>query len=73
MTQGISSEIAFYDGFRRQTRPSIITLPQKLITMVQPNGFFRATYLINGNPPVHSCGYMESVCLLTFTVRWPDP
>jgi hypothetical protein len=29
--------------------------------MVQPNGLFKATYLINGNPLVHSCGYMESV------------
>ena len=62
MTQGISSEIAFYDGFRRQIHPSIITLPPKLITMVQLNGFFKATYLIVGNPLVHFCGYMESVC-----------
>jgi hypothetical protein len=62
MTQGISLETAFYDGFRRQIRPSIITLPPKLIAMVLPNGFFKAQYLINGNPLVHSCGYMESVC-----------
>ena len=62
MTQGTSSEIVFYDGFRRQIHPSIITLHPKLITMVQPNGFFKEKYLINGNPPVHSCGYMESVC-----------
>jgi hypothetical protein len=62
MTQGISSQIVFYDGFRHQIHPSIITLPPKLITMVQPNGFFKATYLINGNLRVHSCGYMESVC-----------
>jgi hypothetical protein len=62
MTQGISSEIVFYDGFRRQIHQSIITLPPKLITMVQPNGFFKMKYLINGNPLVHSCGYMESVC-----------
>jgi type IV secretory pathway VirB6-like protein len=62
MTQGISSEIVFYDGFRRQIHPSIITLPPRLITMVQPNGFFKAIYLINGNLRVHSCGYMESVC-----------
>ena len=34
MTQGISSEIVFYDGFRRQIHPSIITVPPKLITMV---------------------------------------
>ena len=61
-TQGISSEIDFYDGFRRQIHPSSITLPPKLITMVQPNGFFKATYSMNGNPQVHSCGYTESVC-----------
>jgi len=62
MTQGISSEIVSYDGFRRQIHPSIITLPPKLITMVQPNGFFKPIYLMNGNPLVHYCGYMESVC-----------
>ena len=62
MTQGISSEIVFYDGFRHQIHPSSITLPSKLITLVQPNGFFKAIYLINGNPLVHSYGYMESVC-----------
>ena len=62
MTQGINSEIVFYDGFRHQIHPSTITLPPKHITMVQPNGFFKEKYLINGNPLVHSCGYMESVC-----------
>jgi len=62
MTQGISSETVFYDGFRPQIHPSIITLPPKLITMVQPNGFSKAKYLISGNPLAHSCGYMESVC-----------
>ncbi|KAI0264553.1 hypothetical protein BGY98DRAFT_1192114 [Russula aff. rugulosa BPL654] len=45
----ISSEIVFYDGFRRQIHPSITTLPPKFITTVQPNGFFKAKYLINGN------------------------
>ena len=59
--QGISSEIVFYDGFRRQIHLSIITLPPKPITMVQPSGFFMAKYTIDGNPLVHSCGYMESV------------
>ena len=62
MKQGISLEIVFYDGFRLQIHPLIITLPPKSITMVQPNGFFKANYLIDGNPLVHSCGYMESVC-----------
>jgi hypothetical protein len=61
MTQEISSEIVFYDGFRHQIHPSTITLPPKLITMVQPNGSFKAKYLINGNLRVHSCGYTESV------------
>ncbi len=61
-TQGINSEIVFYGGFLRQIHPSIITLPAKLITMVLLNGFFKAVYSINGNPPVPSCGYMESVC-----------
>jgi hypothetical protein len=62
MTQGISSEIVFYDGFRRPIHPLITTLPPKLITTVLPNGFFKAKHLINGNLLVHSCGYMESVC-----------
>jgi len=62
MTQGISSETVFYDGFRRQIHPSIITLPPKPITTVQPNGFSKGKYLTDGNPLVHSCGYMESVC-----------
>ena len=62
MMQGISSEIVFYDGFRRQIHPSTITLPPKPITMVQPIGFSKARYFMNGNPLVHSCGYMESVC-----------
>jgi hypothetical protein len=62
MTQGISSEIVFYNGFRRQIHPSTITLHPKLITTVQPNGSFEAKYLIDGNPLAHSCGYMESVC-----------
>jgi len=62
VTQGISSEIVSYDGFLPQIRPSIIILPPKLITMVRRDGFSKAIYLINGNPLVHSCGYMESVC-----------
>jgi len=60
--QEINSETAFYDGFLPQIRPLTITLPPKLITMVQPNGFSKAMYLTNGNPLVLSCGYMESVC-----------
>ena len=60
-SQGTKSEIVFYDGFRPQIHQSVITLPAKLITPVQPNGFFKAVYLINGNPPIPSCGYMENV------------
>ena len=62
MTQGISSEIVFYDGFHHRIHQSITTLPPKLIKMVQPNGSFKAKYTINGSPLVHSCGYMENVC-----------
>jgi hypothetical protein len=29
--------------------------------MVQLNGFFKAVYSINGNPPTPSCGYTENV------------
>ncbi len=60
-TQGTRFEIIFYDGFRRQIHPSIITLPARLITMVQLNGFFKGVYSMNGNPLGPSCGYMESV------------
>jgi hypothetical protein len=62
MKQGISSEIAFYDGSRRQIHQSTITLPPNPIIMVRPSGFFKAKYLIDGNPMVYFCGYMESVC-----------
>ena len=33
----------------------------KLTTMVQPNGFFKEVYSINGNLPDPFCGYMENV------------
>ena len=62
MAQGISSEIVSYDGFRPQIHPLIIASPPKPITMVLPNGFSKAKYMIDGNPLVLSCGYMESVC-----------
>jgi hypothetical protein len=60
-SQGTSSEIVFYDGFRPRIRPSIITLPPKLIMTVQLSGFFKAVYLISGNPLTPFCGYMENV------------
>jgi hypothetical protein len=62
ITQGISSGRTFYDGFRRPIHPSTITSLPKPITMVQPDGSFKAKYSINGNPLVHCCGYMENVC-----------
>jgi hypothetical protein len=59
--QGTTSEIVFYDGYRPQIHPSTITSHAKLITTVQLNGFFKAVYSINGNPPTPSYGYAESV------------
>ena len=38
-SQGTSSEIVFYDGFRPQIHPPIITTHAKLIMAVQLNGF----------------------------------
>ena len=63
-SQGISSEIVFYDGFRPQIHVSIITRHPKPITTAQPNGSFKAVYSINGNPPILLCGYTENVRLL---------
>jgi uncharacterized protein YoxC len=59
--QGTTSEIVFYDGFRPQIHQSTIILHLKLVTMVLPNGFFKAAYSINGNPPTPSYGYTENV------------
>jgi hypothetical protein len=60
-SQGTSSEIISYDGFRRQIRPPIITLHAKPITTAQLNGFSRELYSINGNPLMLSCGCTENV------------
>ena len=60
-SQGISSEIIFYDGFRRQIHLSIITSHPKPITTARLNGSFKAIYSINGNPLTLSCGYTENV------------
>jgi len=60
-SQGISSEIIFYDGFRLQIHQSIIILHPKLVTMVQLSGSFEAVYLRTGNPLVPSCGCTENV------------
>ena len=67
-SQEITSGIAFYDGFRPQIHQSTITLRARLITTVQLNGFFKAAYLINGNPLTPFCGYTESV-----SYSWPLP
>ena len=63
-SQGISSEIVFYDGYRPQIHVSIITSHPKPITTAQLDGSFKALYSINGNPPTLLCGYTESVRLL---------
>jgi uncharacterized protein YoxC len=67
-SQGTSSETTFYDGYRPQIHPPIITLHAKLITTVQLNGSFEAVYSISGNPLAPFCGYMENVRCL-----WPSP
>ena len=59
--QGTNSGIVSSDGFRHQIHLLITTLHPKLVTTVQPNGFFKAVYSINGNPPSPSCGYTENV------------
>jgi hypothetical protein len=61
-SQGISSEITFFDGSRPQIHPPIITLHAKLITMVPLSGFFKEVYSINGSPLTPFCGCMENVC-----------
>ena len=61
-SQGTNSEIVFYDGFRPQIRPRIITLHAKLITTAQLNGFLREVYSTSGKPLVPSCGYTGNVC-----------
>jgi predicted nuclease with TOPRIM domain len=67
-SQGPSSEIIFYVGFRRQIHPLIITSHTKLITTGRLNGSFEAVYSVSGNPLAPSCGYMENVRCL-----WPSP
>jgi len=60
-SQGISSEIIFYDGFPLQTPQSIIILHRKLITTAQPSGSFEAVYIRTGNPLAPFCGCTENV------------
>ena len=67
-SQGINSEIVFYDGFRPQIHLSIITSHPKPITTARLNGSFKAVYSINGNPLTLLCGYMENVRFLAFII-----
>jgi hypothetical protein len=60
-SQGTSSETIFYDGFRRQIHPPIITFHAKPITTAQLNGFSKELYSIGGNLLAPSCGYTENV------------
>jgi len=60
-SQGTSSETTFYDGYRPQIHPRIITSHPKLIIMVQLNGCSEAVFSVNGNQPAPSCGYTENV------------
>jgi hypothetical protein len=74
ISQGTSSEIAFYDGFRLQTHLGIIISRQKLITTAQPNGSLGVVYSGNGKLLVPFCGFMEIVrsswCLPPGDVSW---
>ena len=59
--QGTTSEDAFGFGSLLQTHPLIITLHATLNTRDQLNGSLVAPFSPNGDPLVHSCGYMENV------------
>jgi len=60
-SQGTSSGIVFYDGFRPQIHLLIIIWHAKFITRVQLNGSFRALSSISGSPMIPSRGSMENV------------
>jgi hypothetical protein len=60
-SQGISSEIIFYDGFPLQIHQSIIILHRRLVTTVQLGGSFEAVYIRTGNPLAPFCGCTENV------------
>ena len=60
-SQGISSEIVSYDGFRPRIHPPIITSHAKPITTAQLNGFSEEVYSVGGNLLALSCGYTENV------------
>ena len=64
-SQGASSEIISYDGFRRQIHPPIITFHAKPITTAQLNGFSKEPYSIGGNL-LAPCGYTENVRYFDF-------
>jgi hypothetical protein len=60
--QETTLEIDFYDGFRHQIHPPIISSHAGLITTVQLNGLCKGEHSINGNLLTPSCGYVENVC-----------
>jgi uncharacterized protein YoxC len=60
-SQGTSSEIVSYDGFRPRIHPPIIILHAKPITTAQLNGFSKEVYSSSGNLLAPSCGYTENV------------
>ena len=60
-SQGTTSEIVFFDGFRPQTNLPIISLHAKLVTAALLSGSFKGVYSRSGNLLAPSCGYTESV------------
>ena len=60
-SQGATSEIVFYDGFRPQIHPQIIISHAKPIMTAQLNGFSKELHSTAGNLLVPSCGCMENV------------
>ena len=61
-SQGIYSATIFCDGSHLLIHPQTTTLHPKLITMVPPDGSFKAVFSKNGSPLVRFCGYTENVC-----------
>ena len=66
-SQGTSSEIVFFDGFRPQTNLPIISSHAKLVTTAPLSGSLKEVYSRSGNPLGPSCGYKGSV-----RYSWPS-
>ena len=62
-SQGTSSEIAFFDGFRPPTNLPIISWHANSVTTAPLGGFSKEVYSRSGSPSLlaPSCGYTESV------------